>query len=188
VIIFLVAAIVAGATAVARGGSLKALADTKFAWVALLFVGLGIQLGAQIWAPSWLDGAAGTALLVGTNLLVVVFLFMNRALPGIYLIAGGLALNVLVITLNGAMPVSLEAARSAGMEPPPPGRADVEHERLNDDTTLPWLADVIAVPRVPQVFSVGDVVLGLGVAQLVYRQATSNKRRRRAATGTAASD
>ena len=184
---FLIAAVIAGAVAVLRGGSLKALADTRFEMVWLLFAGLALQLGAQIWAPSWLDGAPGTAVIVVSNLAVVVFLIANRRLPGVLLIALGLGLNVLVIALNGAMPVSLAAARSAGVDPPPPGRADVEHERLNDDTKLPWLTDVLAIPRAQQVFSVGDVVLGLGVADLVYRRATSNKKgRRRASTKSSA--
>jgi hypothetical protein len=188
VITFLVAAILAGVFALLRGGSLKALAETEFTWVWLLFAGLAVQLTAQIWAPSWLDGGSGTAVIVISNLLVVAFLYVNRRHPGMGLIAIGLALNVVVIGMNGAMPVSIEAARSAGVPPVPEGRADVEHERLNDDTKLPWLADVLAIPHLQQVFSVGDVVLGLGVAQLVYRRATSNKRGRRAATETAASD
>jgi hypothetical protein len=188
VITFLVAAILAGLVALARGGSLKALAETQFTWVGLVLAGLALQLAAQIWAPPWLDGGAGTAVIVVSNLLVVAFLWANRRHPGVALIGIGLALNVLVIGLNGAMPVSVEAARSAGVPAPPEGRADVEHERLNDDTRLPWMADVLAIPHAQQVFSVGDVVLGLGVAQLVYRRATSNKRGRRAATGTPASD
>lgn len=187
-ITFILAALLAAAVALLRGGSLKALADTQFDWLWLLFAGLAIQLTAQIWAPEWLDGATGTAVIVFSNVLVVAFLIANRRMPGMVLIGLGLALNVVVIAANGAMPVSVSASRTAGVDPPPRGIADVEHERLDEDTKLPWLADVLAIPKTHEVFSVGDVVLGLGVAQLVYRRATWNKRPRRAATGPAASD
>lgn len=187
-ILFLLAGLVAATIAWMRGGSMKALADTQFAWLWLLFAGLAMQIVAAIWAPEWLDGAAGTAVIIASNLLVVAFLVANRRLPGILLIGFGLALNVVVIAANGAMPVSVSASRSAGVEPPPPGVADVEHERLDDDTKLPWLADVLAIPGTLEVFSVGDVVLALGVGDLVYRRAMSNKRPRRAASGPAASD
>jgi hypothetical protein len=187
-ITFIVAAVLAAVAAVLRGGSLKTLADTHFDWLWLLFAGLAVQVAAQIWAPEWLEGGAGTAVIIASNVLVVAFLLLNRQLPGMALIGVGLALNVVVIAANGAMPVSVSASRTAGVDPPPAGIADVEHERLTDDTKLPWLADVIAIPNTHEVFSVGDVVLALGVGALVYRRATWNKRPRRAATGTAASD
>lgn len=187
-ITFVFAALIAGIAALVRGGSLKTLADTQFGWLWLLFAGLAVQLTAQIWAPDWLGGAAGTAVIVVSNLLVAAFLVMNRRIPGIPLILIGLAMNVVVITANGAMPVSASASRNAGVEPPGPGVGDVEHELLTDETTLPWLGDVLSFPGLPGVFSVGDVVLALGVGELVYRRATWNKRPRRAARETAASD
>lgn len=187
-IAFLLAGLLATGVALLRGGSLKALAETEFEWLWVLFLGLALQLGAQIWAPEWLDGAPGTAVIVVSNALVVVFLLINRAMPGVILIGLGLAMNVTVIVANGAMPVSASASRSAGIEPPPPGVADVEHELLDDDTKVPWLADVLAIPGTREVFSVGDVVLALGVGHLVYRRTTWNKRPRRAATGPATSD
>ncbi|HEY7875102.1 MAG TPA: DUF5317 domain-containing protein [Actinomycetota bacterium] len=187
-IAFILAAVLAGAVALLRGGSLKALADTHFEWSWLLFLGLAMQIVAAIWAPEWLDGAAGTVVIVVSNLLVVAFLVANRTLPGMLLIGLGLAMNVVVIAANGAMPVSVSASRSAGVDPPPPGVADVEHERMDDDTKVPWLGDVLAIPGAREVFSVGDVVLALGIGLLVYRRATWDKRPRRAASGSAASD
>lgn len=187
-IAFVLAAVVAGVIALLRGGSLKALADTHFEWTWLLFLGLAMQLTAAIWAPEWLDGAAGTTVIVVSNLLVVAFLLLNRTLPGMLLIGLGLLMNVVVIAANGAMPVSASASRSAGVDPPPPGIADVEHERMDEDTRLAWLGDVLAIPGGREVFSVGDLVLALGIGDLVYRRATWNKRPRRAASGSAASD
>jgi len=188
VITFVVAALVAGIAALVRGGSLKTLAETQFDWLWLLFAGLALQLTAQIWAPDWMGGAAGTAVILVSNLLVGAWLVMNIRIPGVALILAGLALNVLVIAANGAMPVSAAAARNAGVEPPGRGVGDVEHELLDDDTVVPWLGDVLSFPGLPGVFSVGDVVLALGLGHLVYRRATWNRRPRRAASEPAASD
>ena len=185
-ITFVVAALIAAVVALLRGGSLKALADTHFNHVWILFIGLGAQLGAEIWTPTWLGGDTGTIVIIGSNLAVVAFLWLNRTHPGLGLVALGLLLNVVVISLNGAMPVSAAAARTSGV-PVSSITKDIEHELLDDDTILPWLTDVLAIPRVPGVFSVGDVVLAIGVARLVYLRTTSNKRPRRAARGTAAS-
>ncbi|MFN2526565.1 MAG: DUF5317 family protein, partial [Actinomycetota bacterium] len=73
---------------------------------------------------------------------------------------------------NGAMPVGVEGARRAGLEPPPV-EGTVKHERVDEDTKLPWLADVIPLPGMRQILSVGDFVLILGLARLVYVQARS---------------
>jgi hypothetical protein len=188
VITFVLAALIAGVAALLRGGSLRTLAETQFGWLWLLFAGLAVQLTAQIWSPDWLGGAGGTAVILVSNLLVGAFLALNVRIPGVALILVGLALNVVVIAANGAMPVSAAAARNAGVEPPGRGVGDVEHELLTDDTVVPWLGDVLSFPGLPGVFSVGDVVLALGLGHLIYRRATWNRRPRRAAREPAASD
>ncbi len=170
VLILPVVLIIAAALAVARGGSLQALAATHFELGPVLFAGLAVQLGFDIWAPEWLtrDGALG--ILIVSNIAVVAFLAMNRHLPGLWLVALGLLLNLIVIGANGAMPVSVEGARAAGL-PPPPVEGTVKHERVDEDTKLPWLADVIPLPGMRQILSVGDFILILGLARLVYVQA-----------------
>ena len=53
-----------------------------------------------------------------------------------------------------------------------------KHEHLDDDTILPWIGDVIGIPVAKEVVSLGDVVLALGIARLIYYQTTSNRRGR----------
>jgi hypothetical protein len=168
VIFTLLLAAGAAGVAILRGGSLDSLAATKFRWAWLLAAGLGSQIGLELWSPSWADGGWGVVVLLASNALVAAFLAANARLPGIGLAALGMVMNVVVIAVNGAMPVSEKALERAGFE----GRVEefgVKHELLDDDTNLPWLADVIPVPG-RTIISLGDVVLALGIAQLVYRR------------------
>jgi Family of unknown function (DUF5317) len=166
-ILALAVAFLAVAIATLRGGSLRALAETEFSWPALVFVSLGLELWAALFDPDSLSRGQGVAVLVVTNLCVVVFLALNHRLPGMLVAALGLALNVIVIAANGAMPVSPEAARVADTEVTIEG---IGHEPITDDTVLPWLADVIPLPGLRFIVSTGDVVLALGIGRLAYAQ------------------
>jgi hypothetical protein len=168
VILTLLLAAVAAGVAVLRGGSLDSLAATKFRWTWLLVAGLASQIVLELWSPSWADAAWGLAALLGSNALVAAFLVANARLPGIALAALGMVMNVVVIAANGAMPVSEKALERAGFDGRV-GEFGTKHELLDEDTNLPWLADVIPVPG-RTIISLGDVVLALGIAQLVYRQ------------------
>ena len=168
-IVTLLLAVAAAGVAVLRGGSLESLAATKFRWSGLLFAGLGGQIAIEMWSPEWLDEGAGLAVLLLSNALVAGFLAANVHLPGVALAAIGMALNVIVIAANGAMPVSTRALEKAGFEGDV-GDFGTKHELLDEDTRAPWLADVIPVPYARAIISLGDVVLALGIAQLVYRR------------------
>lgn len=173
-IITLLVAVVAAGLAVLRGGSLDNLAATKFRWVWLLMAGLGAQIGLELWSPPWLDETLGLFVLLFSNALVAVFLIANARLPGIAFAALGMVLNVIVIGANGAMPVSKKALETAGYEGELRDLGS-KHELLDDDTRVPWLGDVIPVPYARAVISLGDVVLALGIAQLVYRRTRPRK-------------
>jgi hypothetical protein len=85
-----------------------------------------------------------------------------------------------VIAANGAMPVSREAILAVSRHPAEvvPGR----HRLLTTQDLLPWLADVIALPPLRTVVSVGDVVLAAGVGLLVMRLMQPPPRRARTAS------
>jgi hypothetical protein len=169
----LILAVIAVGVGLLRGGSLDSLANTKFRCTPLLIAGLGAQLVLQIWSPPWLGDAGELAVLLGSNFLVALFLLGNRRLPGVLLAVVGLALNVAVIGANGAMPVFEGAAEEVSL-----AGAGPKHELLDEDTVFPWLGDVIPVPGVNEILSVGDVLLALGIAQLVYSRTTWHVRAR----------
>ena len=162
----MVVAAVSAAVAVRRGGSLSNLASTSFEWTGVLIAALAVQVAADLFAPSDLSS---TGLLIVTYLVVAAFVLRNRMLPGILIAAVGLAMNVLVISLNGAMPVSRWAADIAGAESVG-NEIGIKHEIADQQTTLPLLGDVIPLPEMGRVISPGDVVLAAGIAILVYRR------------------
>lgn len=183
-IIALIVALVAG---LLRGGSLESLGGTRVRWIALLLAGLVVQLVFDIWDPPGLTNDGALAVLLLSNLAVFAFVLINWELPGMLLVAVGLLLNTVVITANQAMPVSASAADTAGIEPPSSDTDDLKHELAGDDTILGFLGDVIPVPGLGEVLSIGDIALALGVGRVVYVQTTGGRaaRKRTARTGEA---
>lgn len=167
-----------------RGGRLTRIADAELRGNVLLFSGLALQLAVDVAAGrGWLGDATllGWSVLLVSQLLVVGWLVGNRQLPGVALVAAGLALNAVVIAANGAMPVAPAAMRVLGVDhlEVPLGK----HTRMTDATLLPWLADVIPLPPLRSIISVGDIVLAAGLVPLTHAlmrepRATSDDGRR----------
>jgi hypothetical protein len=103
-------------------------------------------------------------------------LWLNRKEKGFRWIFAGVALNFIVMLVNGGkMPVSIEATVSA-LDPAyaqmlKDGTAFTKHIALDNSTILPFLGDIIPLsspyPR-SQVISIGDVVMNFGI--FVYLQ------------------
>ena len=176
----LVLAVLTGIVARLRGGSVETLAATTFRWTPVLVAGLVLQITFLYWNPEWLGDTGGLLVVLASNLTVAVWLFVNRSLPGLFLAGAGMALNVLVIALNGAMPVLMSSAEKAGVAEAL-DRASIKHERLDEDTVLPWFGDAIPVPPFREVLSVGDVILALGLCRVVDARMTVAKRPRHSA-------
>jgi hypothetical protein len=179
----LVLAVLTGVVARLRGGSLEALGETTFRWTPLLVGGLVLQLVFLYWDPEWLGDGGGLAVVLASNVTVAVWLVANRTLPGLLLAGVGMALNVLVIAVNGAMPVLESSAERAGVAQSL-GDASIKHQRLDDETVLPWLGDAIPVPPFREVLSVGDVILALGLCRVVDARMMSGRGPRHSAKGS----
>jgi hypothetical protein len=121
--------------------------------------------------------------------LVTQFAVRNAAVPGIAVAGLGLALNAAVVILNGAMPVSLEAAARAGV---PIERldlgADPRHEQLDASTRLAVLADIVPtpIPGLREITSAGDVLLATGLGLFVVSAMRSSSRTDRPAVAVSA--
>src|SRR6476661_1933251 len=102
--------------ALLRGGSLRNFAAVQLRWLPLVIAGFALQL--LIFTPFArlpLVGFATVPIYVLSMLLLVIWVVANWRIPGMALIATGLVLNVIAITVNGGhMPVSLESARYSG--------------------------------------------------------------------------
>ncbi len=147
------------------GGSLERLGDLPLRRRWLVAAALLAQVaGTLAGGPAYPAGLAVSAV------LAVAFLLGSRGVRGTGLVGLGVVANALVVGVNGAMPVSLDAAARAGVTTQAiVAGQDPRHELLDDATVLPALADVVPVPlpRLPQVVSPGDVLVAAGVGQLV---------------------
>lgn len=118
---------------------------------------------ARAVAP-FLGGLAFGASLAGL-ILVALVAFANRALPGAWLIALGSLLNAFVTLINGGMPVDPGAIAAAGKSAPSDGLYVI----LGPETRLPFLADILLIPIVNGIYSVGDVLLAVGGFWMTFR-------------------
>lgn len=102
------------------------------------------------------------------------FVFFNRKVPGVLFVATGGALNMAAILANhGTMPASATALKASGWHAAAGHFVNsgvVSHPRLS------FLGDIFDVPRwLPghDVFSVGDLLIVLGIAVLIFRTCTA---------------
>ncbi|WP_276352108.1 DUF5317 domain-containing protein [Cohnella caldifontis] len=102
-------------------------------------------------------------------------LVINRKEKGFWWIFAGVALNFLVMLVNGGkMPVSVEAASVLDpiyVDMLKSGDVSTKHAMLDNSTVLPFLGDIIPLtkpyPRT-QAISIGDVVMNVGI--FIYLQ------------------
>ncbi len=149
--------------AVLLGGKPSRLQSVRFrhAWAVLL--ALSGQL--VLFLPLPLDLAAGYTSFFHscTYALLAWFAVANFGVRRLLPLYAGLALNALAILANGGrMPVAPEAARAAGIDTFRSVSASASHLR--------FLGDVFAIPRelpLANVFSVGDVLIGLGAIAFI---------------------
>ncbi|AET70742.1 hypothetical protein Desor_5365 [Desulfosporosinus orientis DSM 765] len=126
-------------------------------WAAVREVGLGTE-----WTSQFLS--------IGSYCLLLLFTYRNRACPGMRWIALGILLNTLVIAINGGvMPVDPMLLPEESREALLHGQGT--HGLMTSMTCLPILADrfYINIFGLKQMFSIGDILIDIGVFLLVLR-------------------
>jgi Family of unknown function (DUF5317) len=179
VIFFIATIALALIVVVATKGSFRRLGSLHFKVLWLLFVALAIQIALE-----FVDVAhdriedVGVGILLLSYALIFGFCFVNRKVKGMSLITVGVALNVLVIALNQGMPTKDDVRERNGREVHVPIEQTVKHRPEQDDDVLGFLGDVITLPRLPnQQFSIGDIVMGLGIVDLCFEGSRVPRRR-----------
>lgn len=158
------------------GGRLSALRSVhlRWAWLVLPVVPAQVLLIQDPWG-SFQDLAVAGPLVLLSYIPIVLFVAANVRLPGLALVAVGLAANLAVMAANGGlMPVAPESIRAAGLmegQEIVPGTRTTSSKGIilaSSDTRLAPLSDVIVTPPPRQkVISIGDVLTFLGLAYAV---------------------
>lgn len=157
----MVAIAVGMALGYATGGSVRSIPSPSPRQAAVLMVAYVAQVlvrgvfgaGHAIW---WAWSAIGATL--------AVLLWMTATMSGMRLASAGVALNAIVVLLNGGMPVAaaLGSRGGAGIQ---------RFYMLNSrGAAAPVLADVIPLRALGQtiMLSPGDVLLAVGVCAYIY--------------------
>ncbi|HUT15927.1 MAG TPA: DUF5317 domain-containing protein [Anaerolineae bacterium] len=174
--ILAVAIVVSVVIALLEGGEFSALADVPLRYGGLAVAAFAVQVFFIYQTPSQIGVGVWhwhALLLVGSCLLLMATVWVNRHSRGVKLIGLGLLLNLIVMVANGGwMPVTPEAVIRAGHTDLVPSLASgmriyssKDIILLREETRLWVLSDVLVVPRpfpVPSVFSIGDVLVALG--------------------------
>ena len=149
------------------GGRLERLAEIRFRWAQLAFAAVAVQL--ILFLPSVAEALAGAAevaiaVYVGSTIAVLAAVARNIRLTGLPVVALGAGLNLAAILANGGlMPATPDAMAAAGLTADHGFAAG----SITNDPALPWLVDRFAMPSwlpLANVFSVGDVLIGVGIA------------------------
>lgn len=152
------------------GGRLARLADIDLKAMWAIGVALGLQILIISVIPNRFEGVH-VPIHILSYCFAAIFVWANRKIPGIPLIAVGAACNLLAILANdGVMPATPAALRSAGFDPDPSG--GFANSAAVEDPKLQFLGDIFAIPdSVPvldNVFSVGDVLIAIGIFILIH--------------------
>jgi hypothetical protein len=150
---------------------IKRLASVRLRHIELVWVALVVQLMLFEWFARRISMGVTEAVHYLTYALTVVFIVLNRHVPGAWLIALGTACNLAAIVANGgSMPASMSAWERAGLRPIPP--EVFENSSALSDPNLGFLGDIFAVPAswpLSNVFSIGDVLIVIGGTYLAHQ-------------------
>ncbi len=166
--VFLDSVLLALVLGVLLGGSPAALGELGIRRLWLAYAAIALQVAAF---PSGIlpwttpDGLA-RGLWLASYALLIAMILQNRHIRGIAIVGAGLACNLVAIVANGGlMPVTENALRGAGLS----------YDERNNSISLanPHLAllvDRFAVPDwlpLGNVFSIGDVLIGVGIVVVI---------------------
>jgi uncharacterized protein DUF5317 len=160
----LVLGIVAGYV---MGGRIDNLAHLRFRWPWLVLAALVLR-GLILLTPlNRVDGVQ-YVYLAAVTALAAWTLWQIELVPGMWLVAAGSVLNLVVIAANfGRMPVDPALAGSLVQ------RGQVgQYTLMSAGTNLNWLADWVALPGpvgrvLGEAYSPGDVIVAVGIGVVV---------------------
>ena len=177
-ILLLAIAVLTLSAVLARGGSFRRLASLRIQHegvLLVLFVLQAIARGRLLWPLATRLKWSPVAPWLFVSFALLVVLLRNRRVVGMPLAAIGVALNMLVVALNGSMPVAVRTASDATTVAL---AADPFYSLAADRTAL--LGDALMTPTYgeigsPFLASAGDILLVLGAVIVVVWAAGSRR-------------
>jgi hypothetical protein len=162
---------------IVRGGNVSNLQHLHLRGYGIVLGAVALQ-SAVIYLPTQTNIPLRVAVLGISFGLVALFIWLNRNLPGMPLIGVGFLANLLVMMANGGhMPITYEAVVAAGYgrlaSPDATGMLIFGSKDIllpAEQTRLGFLSDIFVIPPpfpITSVFSVGDVLIALGMFWLV---------------------
>jgi hypothetical protein len=149
------------------GGSIARLGDLKIHWGPLIIGGLLFQVVLFSGPVAERVGDLGPWLYVASTGAVLVAVLRNWRIAGLPILAVGAASNAAAILANGGfMPASVAALHALGKEFP----ATYSNSSLVAHPALEVLTDIFAMPHpmpFANVFSIGDVLISVGVGIVI---------------------
>jgi hypothetical protein len=151
-----------------RGGRARAIVDLRLRLWGIPWAAFALQVAAGAVSPGARLSAVVISYLALGVWLAVQFAANRDLRAGLTLLAGGWVLNTAAVLANGGMPVSRDALARAGLP-----RLVVEdgnlfkHIDATAATRLRWVGDIIPLPPIHKVVSVGDLLMLGGAAVLV---------------------
>jgi Family of unknown function (DUF5317) len=150
------------------GGRLDRLGELRFEWGWLAIAGLAVQV---VLFSGLVGGAVGRgvgeAIYVASTGAVLVAVWRNLSVPGLPLVAIGAISNLIAIVANeGIMPTTHAALAAAGLS----AEDGFSNSAVVADPAVAPLTDIFAMPPwlpFANVFSVGDVLIGLGIVLVI---------------------
>ena len=157
--------------ALVTGGRLRNIAATRLRYPGTLAVAVGIQLALEVLDPTGgVAGQVASALLVVSYVFLLVFCAANLRLRGLAVVAVGIALNGAVIAVNRGMPIR---APEAAVE------TTTKHHAERPSDKLTFLGDIILVPALRQSLSFGDLIMLVGLVDVLFHCSRNPATRRR---------
>jgi hypothetical protein len=166
--------------ALVTGGSLRNLAATELRYPSIVAISVGIQLALEVLHPT--RGTAGhlaSALLVVSYAFLLLFCAANVRLRGMAVVAVGIALNGAVICINRGMPIRAPQAAV---------QTTTKHHAERPSDRLTPLGDIILLPALRQSLSFGDLIMLVGLVDVVFHCSRNPATRRRASSADRADD
>lgn len=164
------------AVGLARGGRLSAVARARLRHPEFLLIALACSIFIDM------TDTGPTLVIAVVGLIAGVFFgLFNAHLTGMIVLTLGILSNLVPLAVNGAMPVRGDALVEAGMvtaEELPRVSLTGARELADDTTRLEFLGDTFPVHWTGQVLSIGDLIMMVGLADVVAHLLLKRRRRR----------